>query len=384
MMMLGLVLHSALTYNVINHGEAWTLKDPESTDLITDSIVFLIHFFRMPIFFLVAGFFGSMLFYERTPIRMIKNRIVRIAYPFIVFLIVLWPTIIFSFGYTEEVFSESNEPLTKALEPLSTLTDFLPTTTFHLWFLYYLLLITFIAFILALLLKKSKKITSNISSIFDWIIKKPFFRILFFSGITFLLFLFMGTSMVEVSVYFSPDLNTFVYHLLFYIIGWVLFKSKHLLDAFMKYDWLFFILAITIATIQGLITQSWDSETMMSQYLNHELIMLSNAFIIWLFTFGITGLFIRYGSNHSERMRYISDSSYWVYLIHLPLTAIIPAFVWKLPLPAFIKFIIVLASTTFICFITYHYLVRNTFIGKFLNGRKYPRKIIKKPVANNV
>ena len=136
-MLLGLVLHSALTYNVINHGEAWVLKDPESANIVSDSIVFLIHFFRMPIFFLVAGFFGSMLFYERKPVRMIKNRISRITYPFIIFLFILWPTIIFTFGYTEAVFSESTNPLTKASESLSTISDFLPTTTFHLWFLYY-------------------------------------------------------------------------------------------------------------------------------------------------------------------------------------------------------------------------------------------------------
>ncbi len=384
MMLLGLVLHSALTYNVVNHGEAWSLKDPESTSIVTDSIVFLIHFFRMPVFFLVAGFFGSMLFYERKPIKMIKNRISRIAYPFIAFLFILWPTIIFTFGYTEEVFSENTNPLTKALESLSTISDFLPTTTFHLWFLYYLLLITFVSFLLALLLKKSKKITNRITSSFNWLIQKPLLRILLFSGISFLLYIFMGSSMVEVSVYLTPDLNTFIFHFFFYIVGWILFKSKHLLDTIIEYDWISVILAIIIATIQGLITQNWDSETMMSKYLNSELIMLSNAFIVWLFTFGITGLFIRYGSKHSIRMRYISDSSYWVYLIHLPLTAIIPAFVWKLPFPAIVKFIIVLSLTTFMCFTTYHYLVRNTFIGKFLNGRKHPIKIIEKPVANTV
>ena len=384
MMMLGLVLHSALTYNVVNHGEAWSLKDPESTNIVTDSIVFLIHFFRMPIFFLVAGFFGSMLFYERKPIKMIKNRISRIAYPFIVFLFILWPTIIFTFGYTKTAFSGINKPIEKATESLSTVSDFLPTTTFHLWFLYYLLLITIVSFLLALLLNKSKIITNRITNSFNWLIQKPILRILFFSGITFLLYLFMGTSMVEASVNMTPDLNTFIFHFFFYIIGWVLFKSKHLLDTIMKYDWISFILAIMIATGQGLITQNWNYETMMTQYLNSELIMLSNALIVWLFTFGVTGLFIRYGSNHSIRMRYISDSSYWVYLIHLPLTAIIPAFVWKLPFPAIVKFIIVLSITTLICFTTYHFLVRNTFIGKFLNGKKYPRKMIEKPVANTV
>jgi len=379
MMLLGLVLHSALTYNVVNHGEAWYLKDPESTNIATDSIVFLIHFFRMPIFFLVAGFFGSMLFYERKPIKMIKNRISRIAYPFIVFLFILWPTIIFTFGYTKTVFLGNNNPFEKAVESLSTISDFLPTTTFHLWFLYYLLIITFVSFLLASILNKSKKITNRVTNSFNWIIQRPILRVFFFSGITFLLYVFMRTSMVEASVYLTPDFNTFIFHFFFYIVGWILFKSKHLLETFMEYDWMFFILAIIIATIQGLITQNWDSETMMSEYLNSEFIMLSNAFIIWLFTFGITGLFIRYGSNHSNRMRYISDSSYWVYLIHLPLTAIIPAFVWKLPFPAIIKFTIVLSLTTFICFTTYHYLVRNTFIGKFLNGRKYSIKKKEKP-----
>ena len=384
MMLLGLVLHSALTYNVINHGENWPLKDPESTNIVTDFIVYLIHFFRMPIFFLVAGFFGSMLFYERKPTIMIKNRISRIIYPFIVFLFILWPTIIFTLSYTEAVFSDSNNTLKKATESISTFSDFLPTATFHLWFLYYLLLITFTTFLLALLLKKSKKITNRITTSFNWLIQKPILRILFFSGISFLLYVFMGTSMIEVSVYLKPDLNTFIFHSFFYLVGWVLFKSKHLLDTIMEYDWISFILAIIIAIILGLITQNWDPETMMTQYLNSKLIMLSNAFIVWLFIFGITGLFIRYGSKHSKKMRYISDSSYWVYLIHLPLTVIIPAFVLKLPLPALVKFIIVLSLTTLICFVTYHYLVRNTFIGKFLNGKKYPRKIKEKPVANTV
>ena len=215
MMLLGLVLHSALTYNVVSHGDAWSLKDPESTNIATDSIVFLIHFFRMPIFFLVAGFFGSMLFYERKPIKMIKNRISRIAYPFIVFLFILWPAIIFTFEYTKTSFLGNNEPFKKAVESLSSISDFFPTSTFHLWFLYYLLIITFVSFILALLLKKAKKITNKITISFDWIIKKPILRVFFFSGITFLLYVVMKTSMVEVSVYLTPDFNTFIFHFFF-------------------------------------------------------------------------------------------------------------------------------------------------------------------------
>ncbi|MFT5848000.1 MAG: glucan biosynthesis protein C, partial [Psychroserpens sp.] len=96
---------------------------------------------------------------------------------------------------------------------------------------------------------------------------------------------------------------------------------------------------------------------------------------VWLFIFGITGLFIRYGSNHSSAMRYISDSSYWVYLVHLFLTAIIPSFIVDWPLPSAIKFLFVLIITGVICYVSYHYLVRGTFIGKFLNGRTYSKKL---------
>lgn len=372
MMLLGLVLHSALTYNVTNHGDSWSLKDPYSTYIFTDSIVFLIHLFRMPIFFLVAGFFGSMLFYERQPIKMIKNRISRIVYPFIIFLFILWPIIIFTFGYTESVFSGNKNSLTIALTPFSDLVSFLPKTTFHLWFLYYLIYITIATVLLGLSLKKAKKITNKITKYFNWLIQRPLMRVLFFSSITYIIFTFLGTFMIEASVSLIPDLNTFVFYFFFYLVGWTLFKSKQLLGTIMRYDWICTILAVILATFLGLMIKNLNFDIIHNS--NSEILMILSSVIIWLFTFGITGLFIRYSSKHSTRMRYISDSSYWVYLIHLPLTAIIPTFIYKLELPAIFKFLTVLVLTTFICFVTYHYFVRNTFIGKFLNGRKYPQK----------
>ena len=372
--MLGLVLHSALTYNITYHGDAWSLKDPKTVSFFSDSIVFLIHSFRMPIFFLVAGFFGALLFYERQPIRMIKNRISRIVYPFLVFLFILWPITVFAFGYTDAVFTNQENPFIIALEPFSNVLAFLPQTTSHLWFLYYLALISAFTILLGLLTKKAGHLTLKLSKVFNWIIQRPLARILVFSGLTFLILSILGTSMVEASVSLIPELNTFTFYLFFYLIGWILFKSKHLLDTLVNYDWPCTILAIVLATMQGLTIQNSNLEP----NANSGMLILYSSVVVCLFTFGITGLFIRYGSKHSSVMRYISDSSYWVYLIHLPITAIIPAFIWKLPFSAVVKFLIVLSVTTLICFISYHYLVRNTFIGKFLNGRKYPSKSILK------
>jgi len=135
----------------------------------------------------------------------------------------------------------------------------------------------------------------------------------------------------------------------------------------MRFDWVGTILGTILVVIYFLLYQS----------LGEEFRTVLSSLIVWLLIFGITGLFIRYASNHSMTMRYISDASYWVYLVHLPLTAFIPSLLLNWEVPSTIKFLTVLICTATICFVTYHYLVRATFIGKFLNGRKYERQALK-------
>ena len=365
MMLLGLVLHSAITYGVIDYGAGWSLKDSGATHLSNDFIFGFIHAFRMQIFFIVAGFFGAMLFYERKPLKMVKNRISRIVFPFIVFVLLLWPTIVFTFVYTSLIFSGSNNAFSETIANFSNPLIFIPKSTFHLWFLYYLALITFVSVGLGLVFKKLPTFSNRISLTFNWIIQKTVLRIVIFAGITATVYFIMGTWTVSTSNSFVPDLNTFIYYFVFYIIGWVLFKSKHLLETFMKYDWFCTILGITLFSIHFFMYASFS----------YEAHIIIKSIMVWFFIFGITGLFIRYGSKHSSIMRYISDACYWVYLVHLSFTAIIPSLLYNWDVLATIKFLTVLISTTIICFVTYHYFVRTSFIGKFLNGRKYTRKL---------
>ena len=85
----------------------------------------------------------------------------------------------------------------------------------------------------------------------------------------------------------------------------------------------------------------------------------------------LLSLFVNIFNTESRRMRYISDASYWVYIIHLPLTHLIPGFFHGSSMNVFLKFGLSSIIITVICFYSYHYLVRATFIGQFLNGRKY-------------
>ena len=97
-------------------------------------------------------------------------------------------------------------------------------------------------------------------------------------------------------------------------------------------------------------------------------------FMVPCFIMLILSLFLKLFHAESKRMRYISDASYWVYIIHLPLTHFIPGLFHQSNMNVFIKFSISSIIITFICFASYHYLIRSTFIGEFLNGRRYPIK----------
>ncbi|TXE08944.1 acyltransferase family protein [Algoriphagus aquimarinus] len=365
MMLLGLVIHSSITYGLYEYGDAWRLKDPSSNSMINDLIVFFIHSFRMQIFFVVSGFFGAMLFYERKPLAMIKNRVSRIVYPFIVFVILLWPLIFFSFTYTGFVFAGESNAWAETMAIVGTPLILIPQTTFHLWFLYYLILILGVSTLIAFAIRKTPSLANTISIAFSWIIQKPVLRVLFFAVITGLVYLIMGISQVETSNSFIPDFNTFFYYFTFFIVGWVLFKSKEHLDSMKRLDWVCTVLGIVLFFGYALNVPSYS----------FEMTILVKSLVVWLLIFGFTGLFLRYGSKHSARMRYISDASYWVYLVHLPIAAFIPALIFEWQVPAMLKFLTVLSVTSIICFSTYHLFVRSTFIGKFLNGRKYTRSV---------
>lgn len=82
-------------------------------------------------------------------------------------------------------------------------------------------------------------------------------------------------------------------------------------------------------------------------------------------------LCIRFFNKQSNTMRYVSDASYWVYIIHLPLTHFVPGLFHDVFMNVFLKFFISSILITIICFGSYYYFVRSTIIGQFLNGRKY-------------
>jgi glucan biosynthesis protein C len=89
-----------------------------------------------------------------------------------------------------------------------------------------------------------------------------------------------------------------------------------------------------------------------------------------LFSYALIGLTEAKFGNQNSILRYVSDASYWIYLIHLPLVTLITFSMFQITLFIEIKFMIAILLTSLIGFVTYKYFVRSTVIGILLNGKK--------------
>ena len=90
MMMLGIVLRGSQWYSSEPPGGLPVRTDP-STAYVFDVIVHFIHSFRMPLFFVLAGFFASLLLQKRGLRGTYANRGSRILSPLLVSCLTILP-----------------------------------------------------------------------------------------------------------------------------------------------------------------------------------------------------------------------------------------------------------------------------------------------------
>jgi peptidoglycan/LPS O-acetylase OafA/YrhL len=88
----------------------------------------------------------------------------------------------------------------------------------------------------------------------------------------------------------------------------------------------------------------------------------------WAMAFGCIGLFRALLTRESPVVRYLSDASYWMYLAHLPLCIVGQGLVQNWPGPALLKLPLLSLVLIVILLLSYHFLVRHTWVGRMLNG----------------
>jgi peptidoglycan/LPS O-acetylase OafA/YrhL len=75
-------------------------------------------------------------------------------------------------------------------------------------------------------------------------------------------------------------------------------------------------------------------------------------------------------SRRSPVLRLVSDASYWIYLVHLPVVYFLQTILVETPLCLAVKLSLTSCGTFVFCFATYLAFVRYTPIGWLLNGKR--------------
>ncbi len=427
-MMVGIFVHACYPY-AYGIQEGWQITDPTSSIWVTFGFYF-IHLFRMAVFYFIAGFFANYLYQKRGIKGLLKNRMKRLGLPFVIFLPILMIGVIIlqlftAFYLPEEKMSASMRqnaetiksqiaqsqgkeyPFAEKAENKSSITtsnipdanekaisnalteksssELYPPVppetehsdsviTLHLWFLYNLIWFCLAAALFARF--KSKFITG----IFNIFFSSPFY--------IWILPLLMVPALFSVPVpspppsSFIPRLWSFSYYGVFFLLGWHFFYHRDYLDKFKKHLSAIIIFSITATVLYLYLPPmaeayrnsipSGEAQKLISAYnlyLKLALVILEAYLSVFLTIIALV-LGKRYLNFSNRFMRFISDSSYWIYLIHWPLVTFIQVFFVTAAFSGYFKFALSTGIMLGIGLLTYRYMVRYTFIGTMLNGEK--------------
>lgn len=371
MMLLGLVLHTALAYvPELSSGE-WPYQDRQASDWF-GWLVSLIHVFRMPAFFAVAGFFASYLVEKRGTGAFLRHRLNRIGVPLVAGWVFLFPLTAVAW-----IFAASRSGVPLAPGPESGGVDLM-----HLWFLYQLLILSAaVAFFRSAFLRFWPAGAARLADIARKLLARRW-AFLVLVGITALTLAPSEAWELETDGTLLPPLRLLLAYGVFFVFGWLEHgrggSFGHLRDrCLVRLGGGLFFHALYLAVVVPYLGMA-PAEAPFA----HGAGMVLLAVSMWLFVLGFLGLFRRWLDAPSPGWRYLSDASYWMYLVHLPLTVALPPLLAGWHAPGLVKFALALSAAFGITFVTYHYGVRSTWVGKRLNGRRYPRTFPRPASAN--
>lgn len=364
-MLLGVFLHASMAYADPTQ-IVWLATDRESSVLVDASLCF-IHLFRMGLFFLISGYFARLLITRRGLKSFVWNRTVRVVCPFILFypflLALLIGVIAFAMSYVSHPIGLMGV-IVKAAKENPQAGSNQPWSTMHLWFLYYLIL--FAALTVVLSRFRGPKLER-------WFHRR---WLLALCPLVLLPGVLLGGIGIPPPDLFIPEVWPLLFYGVFYWAGWQLFGRETCLVPLKPWAWGFAVTSLVLFVPYYLLLPKVDAsifETGDVQHLSPPLKLVEGVLTAYLATF-LTVLSLLLGqrclSRRSPVLRLVSDASYWIYLVHLPVVYFLQTILVETPLGLAMKLSLTSGGTFVFCFATYLVFVRYTPIGWLLNGKR--------------
>ncbi|APX31730.1 hypothetical protein BH708_02235 [Brachybacterium sp. P6-10-X1] len=359
-LLLGVLLHALMPFLP---GDLWLVSDSHDSWGALGAVG-VIHLFRMILFMMLAGYFGHMVLHRRGAGSYVRDRLMRIGLPLVVFLPGLFVLVIMAVQLNAAV--RGLGPLTPPPPPPGAPTGILALPTLHLWFLLLLLEIVLVVVVVRAVLlrllgtgraeRASLRIASALSSPFGLLlVAAPYAVGLMVQG--------GNVASITEPTTLVPVAGASITYGAAFLAGWFLRAHPSALGRLQR-QW---IPQLAVAVVLSPLALLAPAST------PPVLVAVLAALAGWAWVYGLLGLTGRLVRREIPWVRYLADSSYWIYLIHFPLLLLVEVPLADLALPLLIKLAIALAAVMTVLLISYDLLVRSTWLGKWLNGHRRAR-----------
>ncbi|MFA4939032.1 acyltransferase family protein [Brevundimonas sp.] len=369
-LLLGVVLHGALSFFPT---QIWIVADDQRS-VWASGLFFAIHLFRMTTFFVIAGLFAHMMVRRMGVWQFIKNRMIRIAGPLSVFWGVALAAII-----AVVIWNASLNGLTAADAPPPPKYDWTNMPLTHLWFLWVLLIL----YAGMLILRASFKALDRngawgravdratgglIGPLGPFVLGAPLAVALWLHPKW---LAFFGVPTPDAGL--VPNPAALVAFGLAFGLGALLDRRRDLLER-IKRLWALHLGLAVAAGVAALMLAGGPNPVLTPMTDPVTKAMTAAAFGVATYASALAamGLALRFCSGHSAARRYVADASYWIYIVHLPLVMAAQVLVQDWTLPWAVKLVLVVGGVLAVSVASYELLIRHSFMGRWLNGRRVP------------
>lgn len=353
-MLAGVFFHAALAFSPLMQG-FFPTADRQSSVWV-DVLAWALHLVRMPLFFLVAGFFAAWVIQRRGGTAFARQRVRRIALPFLVAWPLVWLSLSASVVWAVDNVQHPSAFLVMVREWMQ-MDDppQAPLGTSHLWFLYYLLLLAVLHWV-ARTLDMARAVRGLLARHPAWLLL----------GLPVLLV----PALASVSAPHPapegllPQFWALGFYGAFYALGTLMHGQPSWLErARACLPWLIAGSGVLYALFLWRLSVELPGATQPTA--SWPMAALEACLSVWLTVLCLVAG-QRLFNRPSATMQYLAQSAYWTYLLHLPLLFALQFALMDLAWAWPLKFLVASAVTLAGCLLSYQLLVRHTPLRRFV------------------
>ena len=351
LMTLGVFLHSL---QVFNAKQGWLIYSTKSIPF-AESIINLIHLFRMPAFFIVSGYFAIFTLKKYGVNNFLKIRILRIVIPFVTTVITLNSLQVYILTKTGWM----------NFELLSYITQGEWIT--HLWFLINLSIFFFCTYIA---IKFFNPVLKFFNNFFHTFLKETHIYIILFL-FSFIIVMLLALFSIITSYVSNPivSIRSIFFYFPFFILGILIFTNKNLFNQFINLP-IFNTLVMT--TLFVFLSYYFKDDEYILQKIAYYFFDASSKLFASALCFT---LFYKFFNQKSNFFSLLAEASYSIYLTHHILVIIGGIILIKLDIGGYLGFSILILFTISFSLMIHHFLISKIDLFTFLyNGKSLKSK----------